>query len=1063
MEKPVADELRARCLKARKSKKPHRFFYCQVSANGNPVLLVGRRLMPTEIRDLRRNAQKKKFLTGVVQGEGSRLVFRAEEPGKRLILHLQRYFGKQVPLLKQALVLGLEDPLPEEDGGDSQMRDAVQDRKAARQAQLKAEALQEEAKTARKEEWEARQRIESIAAKMAEAKEEWEALGADADEMAEQARQRQGELEGVFGALKGFMRGRRSRSDREGKAAETAYKAMMRREAAEVRRKAYESLAAELELARGDLKAGQAQLMELDAEIEQAKASEVAHRSTADLARSSSASRAALYYHLDDVLEDTLHDDPTIGPVFDVAKAQDEKADALADAAMDLQMEIEALSVKRAALAESLSEESTPERLAELAALERTIQERESALTDTIRHTEDAAAGAKAARKRVMKLIRVSKSTEVTGSYKAARQAKRKLGNASEIEADAEEALEQSKADLQDATRRRAVELVAIQARAAIGRHAPVYAELGTINPHNPEHISEHGDKLGQPGVINALADARHFYTLLCEAGATEAELSEVFASVPSDWRPPQLTDHMQWFAKLDAWETSMTSNESDEDRLKRIEAEMAGTELLERVDVNNQESRRMMERQLKAFQAAQGKGRDKLFDVVDPNLLGSLVDTLQLLNDINQVRDLVGDLKDGKEAGEQKTVFDRETGKHVPIDPVSRKMLDEQLMGAIRSIGPAGLTLLRGVTDMTGFAIPGLTQLLRGNDLIKQITEATKRVGQSMIDTQLLEEAEEGDHVGTEALKQSQNRERMLATRSTVEAALTGIDIAADAAMLTGVGGMAGMICKVAGASGGLASQVAHGTQEFRIANKAKKLFAQARDEDLDPSTRSEAARKLFEYSQKHAKGLLAWLATEGDPIAMKYARARGLTDAEIQRTTPAVLQRFLLQRAGEGKGEQRSFTEWLDDLTAWWRGLFGRIGEAIARWGRGVAKWVDEVKNGAVDALLNLTSPPIEAIEGLVSALTQLSDKRTFLAARPSSERIEGYLTQIDTARSIFDKEAARQRGVIAESLDQLAGHTTTLSQLSQTGETERALSRVQELSSRNVQMMQQLSSLA
>ncbi len=1062
MEKPVVEELRAQCLKARKSKKPFRFFYCQVSGSGSPVLLVGRRLMPAEIRDLRRSAQKKKFLTGTVKGEGSRLVFRAENPGKRLILHLQRYFGKQIPMLRQALVLGLDEPLPEEDATGS-ISEAVEDRKAARDARLKAEALQEEAKQARLAEWQARQRIEEIAAKMATAKAEWEALGADAEEMAEQARQRQGELEGTFGALKGFIRGRRSRAERESGAAEVAHRAMMKREAAEVRRQAYENLAAELERAQGDLVAGQAQLKELDAEIERAKATELSAQSTADLARTSSRARAALYYRLDDVLEDTLRDDPKIGPVFAMARGQDERADALADAAMDLQMELETLAEQRAALSEAVAEETTPERLAELAALERTIQERQGTLAETIRLTEDAAAAAKSTRQRVMKLIRASKDPKVTDAFKAARQAKRKLGHAAEIEAEAEEALDQSREDLADATRRRAVELVALQARAAIGRYADVYAQLGDINPNNPDHIAEHGEALGQPRVINALADVRHYYALLCEAGATDAELSEVFTPVPSDWRPPQLTDHMQWFEKLNAWEESMTSNESDEERLKRIEAEMAGAKLLERVDVNHQESRRLLERQIKALQAAQGEERNKLFDVVDPQLLGSLVDTLQLLNDITQVREVAGDLKEGIEGKEQQTVFDRQTGQHVPIDPVSRKMLDEQLMGAIRDIGPAGLTLLRGVTDMTGFTIPGLTQLLRGDDLIKQITEAARRVGRSMLDNELLDEASEDDHVAIEALKQSQSREKMLAARSTVEAALTGLDIAGDAAMLTGVGGVAGMICKVAGASGGLASQVASSTQEFRIASKAKKLFEKARDESLSPEERSEAARRLFQYSQKHAKGLLAWLAVEGDPIAMKYARARGLTDAEIQRTTPAVLQRFLLQRAGEGQGDQRSFGEWLAELTDWWRGLFGRIGETIAAWGGRIARWVDELKNGAIDAMLQLTAPPIEAIEGLVTALARLADKRAFLAARPSSERIEDYLGQIDTARATFDKEAARQRGSIAASLEQLATHTNTLSALPETPDTQRALDRVQELATINVQMMQRLSNLA
>ena len=1063
MEKAVADELRACCLKARKSKAPHRFFYCQASANASPVLLVRRRLMPKEIQELRRNAQKKKFLTGTVQGEGSRLVFRAEVPGKRLGLHLQRYFGKQIPLLKQALVLGLEDPLPEEGAGNSEISDVVKDRQAARQARLKAEALQVDAKQARAEEWEARQRVEEIAAKMAAAKAEWEALGVDADEMADQARKRQGELEGTFGALKGFFRGRRTREVRQSEAAQAEYRAMQRRSAADARRKAYENLVAEFEHARDDLRDGQFRLKELDAEIEMAQAVEVASQSTADLARTSSATRAEMYYQLDDVLEQALHDDPKIGPVFDVARTQDEKADALADAAMDLQMEIEDLTLQRAALSESLSGGISPEKLTELAALERTIQEKQGALEDTIRHTEDATAAAKSMRKRVRSMIRKGGSPEVQHAYKQARSAKQKLGRAAAIEAGAEEELEQAREDVAETTRRRAVEQVAIQARAAISRYADVYAHLGTINPNDPTDIAENGEKLAKPRVINALADVKHFYVLMQEAGASDKEITTLFSPVPSDWRPPQLTDHMQWFAKLDAWETAMTGNESDEAQLQRIEAEMAGTELLERVDVSHQESRRMLEQQMLAFHTAQGEERDKLFDVVDGNMLGGLVNTLQLLNDINQVKELVGDLKAGVKAKSQQTVFDRESGQHVPIDPVSRKMLDEQLMAAVRDIGPGGLTLLRGITDMAGFSIPGLSQILRGDDLLKSIAEAAQRVGNAMLDTELIEESEDSGHVATEALKQSQHSERLKAARNTVESALTGLDIAADTAILTGVGGLAGTICKVAAASGSLVNQTTHGVEEFRLANKAKKLFAQARDESLSPEDRAEAARRLFEYSQKHAKGILAWLAVEGDPIAMKYTRARGLTDAEIQRTTPAVLQRFLLQRAGEGKGEQRSFEEWLTDLRAYWVGLFSRIGETLNAWGKKVSEWVDALKSGAIDALLQISHPPTEAIEGLVGVLAQLSNKRAFLAARPPSERIGVFIQKIDVARATFDREAVRQRGIIASSLEQLAGHTTVLSAPEQTTDNRRALSRVDELSRLNVQMMQRLSTLA
>lgn len=110
LSKEQAQQLRDQ-LKQVKPGRAGRYLYCAAGADGDPVLLVHRRIIPRgEAQKLRRTAQRKLFSRGTVECSDDRThyLFRTDEPVDRMERHLRTFFGAAVPKLKRSRILSAE-------------------------------------------------------------------------------------------------------------------------------------------------------------------------------------------------------------------------------------------------------------------------------------------------------------------------------------------------------------------------------------------------------------------------------------------------------------------------------------------------------------------------------------------------------------------------------------------------------------------------------------------------------------------------------------------------------------------------------------------------------------------------------------------------------------------------------------------------------------------------------------------------------------------------------------------------------------------------------------------
>jgi hypothetical protein len=90
-------------------KKELKFFYCMAGADREPVLVIDKKIVPTQIKAIKQTAKKKIFVRGTVGNYDGNLAFRTERPDKgKFKKNLKIYFGRSIPLLKKAQVISTE-------------------------------------------------------------------------------------------------------------------------------------------------------------------------------------------------------------------------------------------------------------------------------------------------------------------------------------------------------------------------------------------------------------------------------------------------------------------------------------------------------------------------------------------------------------------------------------------------------------------------------------------------------------------------------------------------------------------------------------------------------------------------------------------------------------------------------------------------------------------------------------------------------------------------------------------------------------------------------------------
>lgn len=574
-----ADRLRKSCQRARRAPKPLRFFYCVADSSGQPVLLIDKRLQPAEVKEIRRSAAKKKFLSGTVSTEGGQLVFRTQKPQQRFLKDLHRHFGQEVPALRRALLLDLETPAP---AGDEEAAEAPVDHgpsEAEKQAAAARERLrlqEEKTQAARAREAAARQQVADLIEKI-------HAAAADGA-MAELAAARQDTLEAHFALLRQYLEGRIARrAEKEGIETDAELEAVAQRTEADARNLAYKALLDELQVAQSDLWEGAERLFLLDAEIAEGQAAEALAAAEREEARAESIQASAALLDLEDELAEVLAQNPATAPLLAESRALEAEADQLAEDAMDLQMELAELEAERDALVASLADagpEADPALIGWLGTLEGQIQAREQELESLIQQTDAVLAEVASVQAQMQATAAAAtgdlRTQRVTLQVARAREA---VSACVAAEVDAERAERAAADEVAERARQRAVAQVLAEARAWQQRTVPLLEVLDGIDPRDPAEAERSGVLLSQPGVVNALADGQHYFRQLVRTGATAAEIAEIFAAIPAAWRPDGYPVQQAQAAAQASWVEATTA--PLEERLSSLEALIAADGLV--------------------------------------------------------------------------------------------------------------------------------------------------------------------------------------------------------------------------------------------------------------------------------------------------------------------------------------------------------------------------------------------------------------------------------------------------------------------------------------------------
>lgn len=666
------------------------------------------------------------------------------------------------------------------------------------------------------------------------------------------------------------------------------------------------------------------------------------------------------------------------------------KADSLASEATEAAEQVldlqEALTAAELALDEKLADldpkDLDPHAAAALAELSQSV----TALREQIRTEAALAAGADARARAAQASLAeaVAARPELEDARSRLSDAEAALADADDAESRAEDAVFEAEAACEDAARLALLAPALAEAREKLAAHAETLAALSKINPR--EAGRKDRKRIKEAGAESLLGDLQAVLDALLAEGATLDDVRPLFDAVPSSWRPAALTEHMQWFQRLRDWEAAMDSAREAAKQQEEIEALLHGhdTDSARQAKLALQEHYRVYD-------------EHKPPEGIDVNDAAEL---LSLLKASAAEAARRGPTEDPALSAEAQGI----EGYDQAQDPVLKRMRDERMLELAASLGEEGV----GWLALLATEVPGVALIFSGTNLAKELTQASLRIVKQVRTASLLHEAEEKDSVAVEALRQAKAREGLLAMHHSIQTVSAAFDVGTDVMVLTG-----GITLPVAFAVKIGSSIVANKIEELAVTDKERSIIARAEEyREAALAGDPEAARKLFKYSKRYAKGMLAWLAISGDEIAQKYAQMQGIPPEELEKTSPAVLQRYLL-RASRELDEASETPSWLAKVQKKLMDILTRIGdylmrkyEAIDAYFSGSAKTLPEVRPVS-DRLLN----------ALTETLRDFARKRAFLAQRPLHNAL--IILDLDEAREVFDRESDALQQTVSDNL--------------------------------------------
>lgn len=305
-------------------------------------------------------------------------------------------------------------------------------------------------------------------------------------------------------------------------------------------------------------------------------------------------------------------------------------------------------------------------------------------------------------------------------------------------------------------------------------------------------------------------------------------------------------------------------------------------------------------------------------------------------------------------------------------VDPIEKLMMQEELVEALESLlktaVTTGLSIAGTVLPFIGAAAPSI-------DALSHAVEAIQRAQLAVKDAALEKTSKKLDSTLTAAVQQSKNREATLTGTEVVRAlskgAMAAGKITGDIGTFTAAGDMgatkaAGLAVKVSGTVVYYGTAVVTQVKDWGVAAYCADLNDKARAGDR------RAQKKIFKHSGKHAKGLIALMARDRDPVALAYIKSRGLTPEMIEKSSPEIIRMYLLRRAGESdfSFDRTLVDEVLDGLKLIPRGA-SRTKRGIASAGQKIKDRYDGIDRKAWEKNARIDTAPFADLSAQIDAV--------------------------------------------------------------------------------------------
>ncbi|MEL6341517.1 MAG: hypothetical protein AAFV53_00185 [Myxococcota bacterium] len=239
-------------------------------------------------------------------------------------------------------------------------------------------------------------------------------------------------------------------------------------------------------------------------------------------------------------------------------------------------------------------------------------------------------------------------------------------------------------------------------------------------------------------------------------------------------------------------------------------------------------------------------------------------------------------------------------------VDPVDQQLNDLKLQKALQELVKSGI-------DIGTALVPILNQLGKFIEFSEHVKEAAQRTQAASGDQELAKEAARSGNSLEGAFKQSRDQESKRAKEETALATASALEMSGELAMQIGVLLAAadhgateavGISLVVTGKTVRYGTNIVVKVESWAHAAKCKDLLKRAQGGD------EQAQIEIFRHSALYAKGIIAIMAREKDPLALSYIQSRNLTEDMIDQSSPEIIRKYLRYVADE-EDDALTFTE--------------------------------------------------------------------------------------------------------------------------------------------------------